>query len=38
MEIKVMGIREFLDVNIEGLLDALQKQVDNAIDSVHNGL
>jgi hypothetical protein len=33
-----MSIREFFDVNIEGLLDALQKQVDNAIDSVHHGL
>jgi hypothetical protein len=38
MEKKVMIIRGFLDVDIEGSLCALQKQIDNAIDSAHHGL
>jgi hypothetical protein len=33
-----MIICEFFDVHIEGLSDALQKQIDNAINSVHHGL
>jgi hypothetical protein len=38
MEKRVMIIHWFFDVNIEGLLNALQKQIDNAIDSAHHGL
>ena len=30
-------IRGFLDVRIEGLPDALQKQIENAIDSADQG-